>query len=610
MLGLQFQSATPVVRSDPARADIACFVGAVGCRAPARELRGRLERVLAELGWRRTRDSVPLPDGDRVLPANVLPSGDSANSFSRWLDETLHWKADPSATAGVDLFRRAAAGLFGEALAEWWTDNAWLAPFSKRTAADLLELSDVPVPVDTWDGFDALFAWDERPLDATRNVDTAIGAAVRRFFLQGGRKCYVVRVCDPWSPLAASAARIGARTRVFNPSPQPVPVDRTTWHGIAHLFGLPDVSFLCVPDLPELFAHEVGPVTQALDVEGPEHFVECTSQPAARTSRPLRAFPAPRCDAGGFAEWAGFVRSIGTLLRQYCIEVQFVGALPLLVDETSLATEPGIAAEPAGERRRTIARLIAAARGAQRQSAGSIQTAFVQLAYPWLRTLESSRLPGELEPPDGMLAGILASNALTAGTWRSAGHRLVPGIVDVEPVLSAGELQEELPYGDDDAQRRLSRTFQERISTFVPTAAGFELVSDVTTDDDEWYRPANVNRLTASIIRAARVIGEDAVFTNNGEALWRHLRTSLEELLLGLWGDGALAGASAAEAFDVRCDRSTMTQADSDAGRVIVRVEFTSASPIEQIVVAFAMDEGGQVTLIPRQAAEPAGTRS
>jgi len=41
-----------------------------------------------------------------------------------------------------------------------------------------------------------------------------------------------------------------------------------------------------------------------------------------------------------------------------------------------------------------------------------------------------------------------------------------------------------------------------------------------------------------------------------------------------------------------------MTQADLDAGRVIARVQFTAASPIERISVLFAMDEGGQVSLV------------
>jgi phage tail sheath protein FI len=93
------------------------------------------------------------------------------------------------------------------------------------------------------------------------------------------------------------------------------------------------------------------------------------------------------------------------------------------------------------------------------------------------------------------------------------------------------------------------------------------------------------------------------VFANSGEGLWRRLRSGLEALLLGLWGAGALDGASAAEAFAVRCDRSTVTQNDLDAGRVIARIELSVAHPIERITVVLAMDEGGQVSLVSARAA-------
>src|SRR5262249_59913772 len=52
---------------------------------------------------------------------------------------------------------------------------------------------------------------------------------------------------------------------------------------------------------------------------------------------------------------------------------------------------------------------------------------------------------------------------------------------------------------------------------------------------------------------------------------------------------GAVGGAAPAEAFDVRCDRSTMTQADLDAGRLIARVAVTAAQPVQRISVTLAL---------------------
>lgn len=604
MNGLLFQSADPPARSHPARADIACFVGLVGRRLSVPAGRARLERALNQLGWH----GPALPTGARLLPPDVQPSGDTSTSFARWL-QARGWRPDANAVAALDLFRRAAALVVGEAPVQWWAGNGWLAPFSRRAATDLLELIDVPVPIETWDALDGLFAWEARPLAAERTAHSHLGAAVRRFFLEGGRRCYIVRVDDPRSPFIDEGARAALRARIFPDLPSPTPAERSTWRGIGHLLGLEDVSFLCVPDLPELCSTEVGPIPLESDAEGPETFVECGARTMPATASTLRAFAAPGCDERGFGGWAAFVKRVGTLLQRECACVQFIASLPLPAGEGRLRALPELAGLGLDARRREVARRVAAGRAAQREHAGSIGSRWVQLAYPWLRTRESGQLPGAVEPPDAMLVGLLAAQALTSGAWRSAAFRPAPRVVELEPVLSVDDLRQEMPSEDTGIGGPLgvvpafrpagvARSMVERVSVFVPTPRGFQLLSDVTTDDDEAYRPAHVHRLFSSVVRAARLVGQDSVFANSGEALWKRLRSALERLLLGLWAEGALEGASAAAAFDVRCDRSTMTQANIDAGQAIVRVSFTPAHAIERITVVFSVADGGDVSLL------------
>jgi phage tail sheath protein FI len=43
--------------------------------------------------------------------------------------------------------------------------------------------------------------------------------------------------------------------------------------------------------------------------------------------------------------------------------------------------------------------------------------------------------------------------------------------------------------------------------------------------------------------------------------------------------------------FEVRCDRTTMTQADIDAGRAIMEIGFIAAYPVERIVVSLNLLE-------------------
>jgi len=45
----------------------------------------------------------------------------------------------------------------------------------------------------------------------------------------------------------------------------------------------------------------------------------------------------------------------------------------------------------------------------------------------------------------------------------------------------------------------------------------------------------------------------------------------------------------------VRCDRSTMTQADLDAGRLVAKISVLPAAAIERITVVLALSSAGQI---------------
>ena len=72
----------------------------------------------------------------------------------------------------------------------------------------------------------------------------------------------------------------------------------------------------------------------------------------------------------------------------------------------------------------------------------------------------------------------------------------------------------------------------------------------------------------------------------NGEPLWEVVRRRVaDEVLLPLWREGRLQGTKPEEAFFVLCDRTTMTQADLDAGRLVVLLGHAPLRPAEFVVV-------------------------
>jgi phage tail sheath protein FI len=75
------------------------------------------------------------------------------------------------------------------------------------------------------------------------------------------------------------------------------------------------------------------------------------------------------------------------------------------------------------------------------------------------------------------------------------------------------------------------------------------------------------------------------VFEPNGEPLWGRIRSSVSAFLDGLFRVGAFVGSAPREAYFVRCDATTTTQRDVDAGFVNVLIGFAPLTPAEFVVV-------------------------
>jgi uncharacterized protein len=531
-IGIVFETAAPPVRPAPNRTDIACFVGFVGRRRGA-----------------------PLP------PAVI--------------DEL------------------AAGG---------WTTGPW-----RRSDEELESTLQLPIPVESWDTFDRLFAWDERPLRAgsSARCATYLGAAVRRFFARGGRRALIVRVGDPWPYLDADRAdadvrraRIRATVPAFTDTgPPPAgfnPHDPGTWHGIEHLYGLPDVSLALLPDLVDACAIEPpAPVVRREPPPPPEGFVECSDDDTSGPlDRGLRGLGAPRCDGTGYRAWQIAVKDVRAFLTGKLsasaaiprprLDCLFVGALPLPAQNLSDGSDAERVFAEAAYLEFLLGMKILRPDGEREEPPFTTPaSALVQVGWPWVAARSAGDLPEGLEPPDGLIAGVIAAAALARGTFRSIAGTRLPEVLAASPTPAWGQ-------GPDSPAARLA----EHVCLIAPEPDGWSLASDVTTSPNPHWQPGGVSRLMASVVRAAWRVGEGMVFEPNGPPLWAQVKRSIEDLLTDYWRAGGLRGTSIAEAFDVRCDRSTMTQNDIDNGRIIVRVEVLPATAVERMTVVFALDAG------------------
>lgn len=463
-------------------------------------------------------------------------------------------------------------------------------------------ITNIPVLLESYLAFTSIF--DDGSAGNAFGTDY-VATAIRSFFAQGGKRCYVVRVDDPVTPTDTQQTK-AIKLQELLPNATFAPDDARSWTGVGSLATLEDVSFLATPDLPILCASSQDGAIGQLPAAptGPEEFVICSQGDI--TPQQFRTFPspAPRLKSSDYVTWAASVATIlnylasGVITHQLHLrEIQFVAAFPMPQDlDPATAAENPSSAEIAQDIHLVIAaQLPEIAPPLGMVAAGNISSAFLQLAYPWLKTSGSGILLESLEAPDGVLVGLLARNALVRGTFTSATKIMPAEIYDVQPALPAQEMissAQPLVWGPS-APGIPPKGLIERISLFGFTPSGLQLLSDVTAYPGESYRPGPVNRLTAVICRAARRMGESAVFQNNGPALWGRVQRFLQNLLTRLWSLNALNGASVQEAFSVRCDRSTMTQNDLDNGRLIAQVTFTPAATIETITVTLAMETSG-----------------
>lgn len=200
-------------------------------------------------------------------------------------------------------------------------------------------------------------------------------------------------------------------------------------------------------------------------------------------------------------------------------------------------------------------------------------TSYAACYHPWILTAAGA------VPPSGAVCGIYARSDIARGVWKAPAN---------EPVAGATGLAAEI---GDDAQEVLSPRGVNLIRRFPER--GIRLWGARTLSSDPEWKYVNVRRLfifiEESIVRGTQW----AVFEPNDEPLWAQLRLSIENFLYGVWRSGALAGMTAREACFVRCDRTTMTQADIDNGVLIVEIGVAPVRPAEFVIVRIMLRAAG-----------------
>jgi phage tail sheath protein FI len=180
-------------------------------------------------------------------------------------------------------------------------------------------------------------------------------------------------------------------------------------------------------------------------------------------------------------------------------------------------------------------------------------------------------------PASGAVAGIYARVDTERGVWKApAGTEAV--------VRGARSLAYALTDDENGALNPLGLNALRGFPIFGTVVWGARTLVGADQLTSQWkYIP--VRRLALFIEESLYRGTKWVVFEGNDEPLWAQIRLNVGAFMQTLFRQGAFQGTNAREAYFVKCDKETTTQADIDRGVVNIVVGFAPLKPAEFVIL-------------------------
>ncbi|MBI3529343.1 MAG: phage tail sheath family protein [Betaproteobacteria bacterium] len=200
------------------------------------------------------------------------------------------------------------------------------------------------------------------------------------------------------------------------------------------------------------------------------------------------------------------------------------------------------------------------------------------LFFPWVRSPDPLQ-QGALRnfPPCGFMAGIFARTDGSRGVWKApaGSDASLTGATGLAITMSDAENGQLNPHAVNCLRS---------LPVYGTVAWGSRTLHGDSDRGSEWkYVPV---RRTALFLEESLYRGTQwVVFEPNDEPLWAQIRLNVGAFMQTLFRQGAFQGKSPREAYFVRCDSTTTTQADINLGIVNILVGFAPLKPAEFVVI-------------------------
>lgn len=205
---------------------------------------------------------------------------------------------------------------------------------------------------------------------------------------------------------------------------------------------------------------------------------------------------------------------------------------------------------------------------------------YAALYFPRIRKPDDTISAGKVEidfAPCGAIAGVFARTDAERGVWKAPAG--LDAVLRGAPKLSVSLTDDENGLLNPVAINCLRvKTGPSRVVWGARTRAGNDALAS------EWkYIP--VRRLANFVEETLFRNTQWVVFEPNDEPLWASIRLNVGSFMHSLFRQGAFQGGTPREAYFVKCDKDTTTQADIDRGIVNIVVGFAPLKPAEFVII-------------------------
>jgi uncharacterized protein len=214
-----------------------------------------------------------------------------------------------------------------------------------------------------------------------------------------------------------------------------------------------------------------------------------------------------------------------------------------------------------------------------RMNTAGYDSKMAALYYPWIEVMNPlTRRPMRM-PPSGHMAGVWARVDETRGVHKAPANEVIRG---------ANGLAFQITHAEQGA---LNRNGINCIRAFP--GRGIRAWGARTLSSDPEWRYINVRRLFNFVSESIMLGTQWSVFEPNDPKLWAKLTTNVRSFLSRVYRSGALFGASADEAFYVKCDAETNPPELIEAGQVVCEVGIAPVKPAEFVIFRLSQFTGG-----------------